>query len=377
MTEPDWLRWRDEFPILEHSVYLNSCSLGALSRRVESSIGGFLTDWHELGAAAWYTRWLDRLGLLRSRVATLLGGEEDEIALPASTSAALATIGSAIDYARRPRVVISELEFPTLAHAWLARPDVEVIRIPSDDGATIDPARFADAVDDRTALIATSHVFFTTGAIQDLRTLADIAHRRGALLLVDAYQSAGQLPIDVRRDDVDILLTGPLKWLLGGPGLAYAYVRRDRIATLAPTTAGWFGAEGQFSFDNAHWRPRADARRYELGTPALAAVHAALAADEIIDEIGVPAIRERNRILTERLIEGCAAHGLAVRVASRPEQRSAIVMVAHADPAAAVAALGRERIIVDWRPGYVRVSPHFYNTEAEVDRFTEVLAASP
>ncbi len=373
MTPNDLLHWREEFPILRDRVYLNSCSLGALSTRVEDAVGSFLREWHEAGASAWYDRWIDRLDTLRHRVGALLGAPASDVALTASISAGLASIASAIDFRRRPRVVISELEFPTLAYAWLARPDVEVVRVPSDDGATIDPQRFADAVDDRTALLATSHVFFATGAIQDLRTLADIAHARGALLLVDAYQSAGQLPIDVVRDDVDILLTGPLKWLLGGPGLAYAYVR----GTMNPTTVGWFGAASQFDFDTSQWTPREDARRFELGTPALAAVHAALAAQAIIDEVGVPTIRARNAALTERLIERCAENGLRVRAAPLASQRSAIVMIEHADPGGAVTELARAGIVVDWRPGCVRVSPHFYNTEDEVDRVVAALAGAP
>ncbi|MFW6078906.1 MAG: aminotransferase class V-fold PLP-dependent enzyme, partial [Gemmatimonadota bacterium] len=317
---------------------------------------------------------LGRLDELRGGMARLLGAEPAEVALAPSISAGLAAIGSAIDFRRRPRVVVTDLDFPTLAYAWMARPDIEVVRVPSDDGATIDPRRIADAVDDRTALIATSHVFFTTGAIQDLPTLADIAHRAGALLLVDAYQSAGQIPIDVRAADVDILLTGPLKWLLGGPGLAYLYVRRALIDELVPTTAGWFGTRDPFAFDVTGFEFRDDARRFELGTPALPTVHSALGGLEIVDEIGVDRIHDRDRALTERLIEAARAAGFRLRTAPEPDARSAIVMIAHHAPAAAVERLAARGIIVDHRPGHVRVSPHFYNTEDEVDRVVEALA---
>jgi selenocysteine lyase/cysteine desulfurase len=248
-----------------------------------------------------------------------------------------------------------------------------VVRVASDDGVTIDPARFAEVVDERTALLATSHAFFSTGAIQDLRALADIAHARGALLLVDAYQSAGQIPIDVRTDGVDILTTGPLKWLLGGPGLAYLYVRQELATTLTPTIAGWFGARDQFAFDIEHFEFREDARRFELGTPSLPSVHFALGGQEIVGEIGVPGIRERNRALTERLIARADEAGFRLRVAADPERRSAIVMVALDDPAEAVAHLASRDVIVDWRPGHVRISPHFYNTEDEVDLALDLL----
>ncbi len=371
----NWSSWRGEFPILARTTYLNSCSLGALSRRAEQRLRDFRNEWHSHGASAWYETWMGRLAELRGRVATMIGAREHEIALSASVSAALAVIASAVDYRRettsghrRNRVVVSDLDFPTLAYQWMARSDVEVVRVPSDDGATIDLQRWADAVDGRTAILATSHVFFTTGAIQDLRALADIAHSAGALFLVDAYQAAGQVPTDVVTADVDVYIAGPLKWLMGGPGLAYTYVRDDLVRELRPTTAGWFGAADQFDFDISHYAPKADARRFELGTPALHTVHTALGGQEIVDEIGVPAIRERNRALTERLIDGARAAGFAMRLAPEPEARSAIVMIEHDEPHAAVARLAEAGIIVDARPGYVRVSPHFYNTEDEVDR---------
>lgn len=371
----DWTDWRSEFPILQRKTYLNSCSLGALSHRAVGRIGRFHEQWHEYGAAAWYELWMAAIGELRGRVGRMLGATDEEIALVASTSAGLATVASAIDYGERPRVVISELDFPTLGYQWMVRGDVEVVRVRSDDGATIDPARFAEAVDDRTAVLATSHVFFTTGAIQNLRTLADIAHRNGALFLVDAYQSVGQVPVDVRDIDADVFLTGPLKWLLGGPGLAYLYVKRERIASLRPKVTGWFAAKDQFAFDITRHEFREDAARFELGTPALPTVHAALGGQEIIDEIGVAAIRERNLALTERLIDGATTAGYRVRCAPSSEQRSAIVMIEHPDPHSAVARLADNDVIVDARPGYVRISPHFYNTEGEVDQAIHIMAA--
>jgi kynureninase len=276
-------------------------------------------------------------------------------------------VASALDYRKKSQVVISELDFPTLAYQWMVRPDVHIVRVRSDDGITIDPQRFADAITDRTALVATSHVYFTTGAIQDLRAVADIAHARGALFLVDAYQSAGQVPIDVRAADVDILTTGPLKWLLGGPGLAYLYVRGPLIAQLDPTVTGWFGSSGQFGFDINEFEFHDDARRFEMGTPALPTVHSALGGQEIIDQAGMASIRARNSMLTERLIEGVRAAGFRTRTAAASGSRSAIVMIAVPDPPAAVASLAARGIIVDWRPGYVRISPHFYNTDDEVD----------
>jgi kynureninase len=372
----DWTRWRDEFPILERATYLNSCSLGALSHRAERRLDGFQQEWHTHGASAWYETWMGRLTELRGRVGQMLGADDDELAFSASVSAALSVVGSALDYRQRNRIVCAELDFPTIAYQWMVRPDVEVVLVPSDDGATIDLQRWADAVDDRTAAIATSHVFFTTGAIQDLRGLADIARRAGALFIVDAYQSAGQLPVDLRGDDIDVLITGPLKWLMGGPGLAYTAVRRERIADLRPTIAGWFGAADQFDFDIHRHEFKDDARRFELGTPSLHTVHTALGGQEIVDEIGVAAIRRRNQELTERLIARASDADFRIRCAPDADARSAIVMIATdagQDPADAVRHLHQVGIIVDARPGHVRVSPHFYNTAAEVDRVVDEL----
>jgi kynureninase len=370
----NWTGWRDEFPILSRRTYLNSCSLGALSRRAVERVSTFHDDWHDYGASAWYETWVGRMAELRTRVADMIAAHTDEVALAASTSAALSVIGSALDYTGRNKVIIAELDFPTVAYQWMVRPGVEIIRIPSDDGVAIDPQRVADAIDDRTAVVAISHVFFTTGAIQQTAAIAEAARRHGALFLIDAYQSAGQVPIDVADLGADVLLTGPLKWLLGGPGLAYMYVRNEWIHALRPTITGWFAARDQFAFDIHNFEFKDDARRFELGTPALPTVHSALGGQDIIDEIGVPAIRARNIELTEHLLTGLRGRGFEIRGAAHTADRSAIVMIRHAEPTAAVQHLAAHGIIVDSRPGFVRVSPHFYNTTEELDHFIDVLA---
>jgi kynureninase len=372
----DWNAWRSEFPILARKTYLNSCSLGALSRRALDSIATFHSDWHEYGASAWYEIWLGRLAELRSRVGRMVGAQEQDIALCASTSAALSVLASAFDYSKRNRVIVAELDFPTVAYQWMVRPGVEVVRVPSDDGVSIDPARLAAAIDDRTAIVAISHVYFTTGAIQPTAAIAEAARRHGAFFLIDAYQSAGQVPIDVAALGADALVTGPLKWLLGGPGLAYLYVRDEWSRRLTPTITGWFAARDQFDFDIHHFEFREDARRFELGTPALPTVHSVFGGQSIIDDVGVHAIRGRNGELTEYLLQRLDEQGFGVRGAAAPADRSALVMIRHAAPAAAVRSLADAGIIVDSRPGYVRVSPHFYNTRDELDHFVDALRAT-
>jgi kynureninase len=364
----DWKRWRDEFPILSRKIYLNSCSLGALSRRAEAHVAQFHEDWHNYGASAWYETWIGRTNDLRTRVARLLGANDREIAITHSTSAALSTVASALDYSKRNRVVVAELDFPTVSYQWLVRPGVDVVRVPSRDGATVDPAAFAEVVDERTAIVATGHVFYATGAIQDVAKIAQIAHNAGALCFIDGYQAVGQLPVDVRAIGADFYAGGPLKWLLGGPGLCYLYVRDELIRTLEPEITGWFAHRDQFAFDGGHFEFKDDARRFELGTPALHMVHCALGGQEIIDEVGVDNIRARNSALTEQVIERVRAAGFSVRAAGTANARSAIIMVAHPDPARAVQHLAKHNIIVDWRPGHVRFSPHFYNSEVELDQ---------
>lgn len=374
------LQARDEFPILQSHTYLNSCSLGALSRRAEGYLDEFRSRWHTMGASAWYEHWLGRLSLLRGRVEAFLGGDPGSVALLPSTSAALSMVAESVEEAAkggRNRVVCSELDFPTLGYQWTVKPEVELVILPSPDGVGMDPAQYAEAVDGRTLFLATSHVFFTTGFVQDLSALAEIARTAGAYSLIDGYHGAGQVSLDVQAQGVDFYTTGPLKWLLGGPGLSYLYVNPELIPHLRPRITGWFGARNAFDFDIRAFKLHDDARRFEMGTPALPTVHTALGGQEIIDEVGMEAVAARNRELTEELLAGCRDRGFRLTVAQDPDRRSAIVMIRHPDPAGAVDHLARKKIIVDHRPGHVRVSPHFYNTSNDIQRFLEVLDDVP
>jgi selenocysteine lyase/cysteine desulfurase len=371
---PDLERLRAEFPILARKTYLNSCSLGALSRRSETYLDDFRELWHDMGASAWYEHWLGRIEELRGRVAAFWGSAPEETALLPSTSVALSVVAESVAASGRNQVVCTELDFPTLAYQWAVKPDVELVVLDSPDGIRIDPEQFEAAVGDRTLFLATSHVFFTTGYVQDIEALARVARDAGAYCLIDGYQGAGQVPLDLSSTGVDFYTAGPLKWLLGGPGLAYLYVRRELVRQLVPRITSWFAADGQFDFDLRGFRYRSDARRFEMGTPALPTVHTALGGQEIIDEVGIETIVARNRHLTERLVSRCKDAGMTLRLAE-PERRSAIVMVRHADPTGAVRHLAEHGVIVDHRPGFVRISPHVYNNEEEIDRCVDVLAA--
>ncbi|MBE0592806.1 MAG: aminotransferase class V-fold PLP-dependent enzyme [Gemmatimonadales bacterium] len=355
--------YRSEFPIFQRRIYLNTCSLGALSVRSRRLVETFMDEWQDRGASAWYDVWWERLGALRAGYAGVIGASPDEVALHASISTATAVLAGLLDYTRRPKVVTTSLDFPTVAYQWLARrpAGIELEIVESPDGVTVPVEQLAAAIDDRTALVATSHVYFTTGAVQDIRALAAAAHAKGAYCYIDAYQSVGQIPFDVHDTGVDFLSAGGLKWLLGGPGIVFLYVRSDLIRRLTPTVTGWFAHAQQFDFNPRTLRWHEDARRFEQGTPALAAVFAQLGGLEIVLEIGVERIRSVTAMLVEDLIDRAEAAGLAPRVAQDPERRSAIVTIPYGDPPAAVRRLAEEGIVADARPGHVRLSPYFYN----------------
>src|SRR3989475_379128 len=322
-------RYRSEFPIFRHAVYLNTCSLGALGERTRRRIAEFFDLWQARGASAWYDVWWAALAELRARYARIVGADPGEIALAPSVSVALSAVAEALDYGRRPKVVVPSLDFPTVAYQWLAKRarGVELVVVQSPDQVSVPVEAIARAVDDRTALVATSHVYFTSGAIQDIKRVADAARRCGALSLVDAYQSVGQVPCDVRAAGVDFLTAGGLKWLLGGPGIVFVYVREELGRRLTPTIAGWFGHKDQFAFEPRSLEFHDDARRFELGTPSLAAIYAQLGGLEYIDEIGVPAIRDVTAALTEDLIDRVRAAGFKPKIAADVHRRSAGLLV--------------------------------------------------
>jgi len=284
-------RYRGEFPVFERSIYLNSCSLGALSRRSRARVNDCLDLWDAQGASAWYETWWGALAELRERYGALLHAPPGSVALHPNVSSALGVVASALSYADRPKVVVTTLDFPTIGYQWMAKAaaGVEVVVLESPDGIGVPLELYERAVDRRTALVATSHVFFTSGAIQDVAALSAIAHRAGAHVLVDGYQAAGQLEVDVQALDVDFYLGGGLKWLLGGAGVAFLYARPDLLPALRPTVTGWFAHREQFRFDSRALDLHDDARRLEAGTPPLLPVYAQLGGLDVLEQIGIQA----------------------------------------------------------------------------------------
>ena len=367
IEHPELVAYRSEFPILQRKTYMNSCSLGALSNRSMQGMAQFLEMWNEWGAHAWYEIWMGEIAKARQKFAAIIGAQLHEVAIAPSVSVALSSIASALDYSKRNNVVMADMDFPTLAYQWLVkqRIGVECRFVESPDRIYTPPELFEREVDDKTALVATSRVFYTSGYIQDIRSVADIAHKHGAYMLVDDYQGTGQIPINVNAMDVDFLVTGTLKWLMGGPGLAFVYIREGLISQLQPTIAGWFGHSEQFQFKTREFDFRPDATRVEMGTPAVAAIYAANGGLDIVQEISVEQICERTRYLTNDLIAQAREHGWKVRAPLEPEQRSSIVMLEIEQPEEVVKALVARNIITDSRPGLLRASPYFYNTIEE------------
>ncbi|HXF98217.1 MAG TPA: aminotransferase class V-fold PLP-dependent enzyme [Gaiellaceae bacterium] len=369
------LRFRARFPIFEHTTYVNSCSQGALSVDVRRAYEEYLAGWDEHGAA--WEHWVERAEAARAAFAGLVGAAPDEVAVTTSVSQAVSALVSALPLERgRNRIVISEFEFPTvgqIAHAQELR-GAEVVHVRPDGDGRIPLERFAEAIDERTALVCCTAISYRTGYRLDVPAVARLARERGALCLADSYQAAGALPLDVRALGVDVLTAGTVKYLLGSAGLAFMYVRRELHERLLPTQTGWFADEDIFRMDISDYSPAPDARRFDAGTPPVPSIYAGLAGIGVVQEAGVPAIEAHVRGLVARLLEGLDELGARVTTPRGEEEHGPLVCVASTDAPALVQALRRERVVVSERDSSVRVSLHLYNVEEDVDRVLEALA---
>ena len=365
----DWDALRAEFPLLDRYIYFNACSLGPLPRRGAAALERYASDWMLKGTPVWYSDWLPLLARFRERIAELLHAPAGSTAIAPSVSAALGSLASGLPLPEgRRKVLIGALDFPTIGHQWLSRPEFEVEFVPSRDGRTIPPESFAERIDRDTALVVTTHLFYTTGYLQDVRAIADAAHASGALCVIDGYQTCGCVPLDVLAMDCDAFVGGCLKWLSGGPGNAFLYVRPELIPRVRPKGAGWFATQDPFSFTLQDLVFADDARRLETGTWAVGCHYAGLAALELVLEVGVPEIQERLRDLTGRILERCEEAGIRTFTPTERELRCGIVTLASERPEEVESDLHSSGVIVDSRPGRVRLSPHWCVTEDELER---------
>ncbi len=364
---------RSRFPIFERLTYLNSCSQGALSDSVRAAYDAYLTDWDEKGAPWEY--WIERAEAARSTFARLVGGEADEVAVTTSLSAGVSSLASTFDWSERPRVVISDFEFPTVGQIWHAQElrGAEIVHVPQSEGV-IPVERFDELIDERTALVSITAVCYRNGARLPVEEIVELAHARGALVLLDAYQAIGSYPLDVGSLGVDFLGAGALKYLLASAGLGFLWCRGELAGRLLPTQTGWFADRNIFEMDIHDYSPSPTARRFESGTPPIPAIYAGIAGIELISEIGIAETRAHVTALNERLIAGVDELGGIVATPRDPEQRGALVCVASTDAPALVRALGAERIVTSERDGNLRVSAHAYNDESDIDAVLDSLA---
>ena len=362
---------RHRFPVFDHLTYVNSCSQGALSDAVRAAYEDYL-DGLEREGSLW-AHWVERLERVRVATAAVLGAAPAEIAVTTSASAGLSSLASAIDFTSgRHKVVTTSLEFPTAGQIWHAqeRRGAEVVHVTEDDDHTIPLERFAAEIDDETAIVSLTHVCYRNGARTDVESVAALAHERGALVLLDAYQSVGALPIDVGALDVDFVIGGMLKYLLSSPGVAFLYAREGAAAGLVPTSTGWFAARDIFAMRIDGYDPAPEARRFEAGTPPVPSLYAAAAGIELMLDIGVEATQAHVEGLTTQLREGVAE--LGGRVVTPADWHGPMLAVASTDEHAHVAALEERHVVTSCRDGNVRISPHCYNDPADMER---VLAA--
>jgi selenocysteine lyase/cysteine desulfurase len=366
---------RGEFPIFETATYLNSCSQGALSHRVREAVEGWLAGWDANGAE--WDFWVERNEAFRSSIAALLHARADDVAVTTSVSQGVSALVSALPLdAERNRIVISEYEFPTvgqIAHAQELR-GAEVVHVrPGEDGS-IGADRFADAIDERTALVCCTTLSYRSGHRHDVGAIAAAAHDAGALVLADSYQACGAVELDVRALGADVVTGGTVKYLLGTAGLGFMWVRPELHASLVPTQTGWFADEDIFAMSIADYSPHPSARRFDSGTPPVPALYAAVAGISLVAEAGVPAIESHVLVLGDRLLEGLAELGATVVTPRDHARRGPLLCVRSNDVAALVAALAGERIVVSSREDKLRVALHFYNVEDDVDTLLAALA---
>ena len=373
MTD-DLLKWRGEFPILDHTVYLISHSLGAMPRATYERLREYADIWATRGVRAWAEGWWDMPVTVGNEVARIIGADPETVVMHQNVSICQSLILSCFlplpENSKRRKIVYSELNFPSVMYVYEAHARAHGLRIEtvkSDDGITVPLARMLAAIDEETLLVPISHVLFKSAFLQDAQAITERAHEAGAMVVLDTYQSAGTVPFSVKDLQVDFATGGSVKWLCGGPGAGYLYVRPDLIDRLEPKTTGWMAHEEPFAFaSELHYAP--NITRFLHGSPALPALYAAQSGYEIINRIGVEKIREKSVRQTQHLIELAQEAGFRVTSPKNPAQRGGTITVWDDNAAAITKELIRREFIVDYRPGAgVRISPHFYTKDEELE----------
>jgi kynureninase len=379
MTAPDpLLPWRDEFPIVETCTYLVSHSLGAMPKRTAAYLQEYADTWSRRGVRAWHEGWWEIGHTTGDLLAPILGVQPGTISMHQNVTVAMGIIASCHRYdGPRKKIVLTDLEFPTNMYLFegFRRYGAEIVYVESRDTQRTDLGRLLDAIDEQTMLVPLSLVLFRSSYIQDVRAVIEKAHRVGARVILDVYQAAGTVPLDIQALGADFAVGGSVKWLCGGPGAGYLYVRPDLSRTLEPGLVGWAAHAEPFAFAAGPIVYAEGPERFQSGTPNVPALYAARAGYEIVAEIGVEAIRQKSLRLTRRIIDHATSAGYRLNTPTNDSDRAGAVIVDVPDGEAVSRELLRRNVIIDYRPGAgIRMAPHFYNTEDEVDDAMKVLS---
>lgn len=379
MAIDDLAKWRDEFPILARSVYMISNSLGAMPRATARNLADYAEMWATRGVRGWEERWWEMPAEVGNKIARVIGAPPGTVSMHENvTTAHMVALSCVRPSGARTRIVCSAMDFPSMVYLYRAQQAAgfELRVVPAEDDLTVSTDRMVDAIDESTAVVAFSHVLFRTSYIMDAGLIVQRAHRVGATVILDTYQSAGIIPVDVAALGADFAVGGCLKWLCGGPGNAFLYTRPDRLKRAKPAFTGWLSHERPFDFDTGDVMMRGDAMRMMNGTPSIPAYYAALAGLDIINAVGVDRIREASRRMTTRLLARADEYGFTSAASRDPDRLAGTVAVNVPDALLVSRTLKARDVIVDYRPPVgVRISPHFYNTMEEIDRVMAEIAS--
>ncbi len=369
------LKWRKEFPILDESVYMISNSLGAMPRAVYDSLREYADTWNHRGVRAWDEGWWEMAVAVGDLVGRIIGAGPEEVSTHQNVTLAEAIVFSSLPRdKRRNKVVYSELNFPSVRYFYQAQEGIEIVATPCPDGITAPLEPLLEAIDERTLAVPISHVIFKSAYLQDVKPIIEKAHSVGAYVILDTYQSCGAVPFDVQELGADFVIGGSVKWLCGGPGVAYLWVNPQVRDRLQPRLTGWMAHEHPFEFLPQMEYSRSGFR-FLNGTPNVPALYAARCGYRIIGEIGVDRIRAKSVRMTERLIELALERGFRVNSPRDPARRGGTVSIQPPDAKRVSQELIRRGFLVDYRPGAgVRVAPHFYNTMEEVEATVEEMS---
>lgn len=370
LTDSQILEIRSRFRIFQRKIYLNSCSQGALSNAVEAGLEDYIASWHEQGSP-WET-WVDHYEAARAAFARFINASPNEVAIVTSASAGINSIASALGFRERNNVVMGEFEFPTMGHVWLAqRTRGAKIQFVGAVDNRIPSTSYEKMIDRNTLIVPITHVCFKNGYRSEVSAITQMAHQNGALVMLDDYQDCGTRPVDIKAMDLDFYVTGTLKYLLGPPGLAFMYVRKELISSLAPTITGWFAQTNPFAFDPQHIDLSPSARRFESGSPSVPNVYAAMPGFQLLQEIGMENVAAHVRKLTQSLLN--AALDLGIRAKTPADSAGPLVVLQSKDSNLLVQKLAESDIVASNRHDGLRIAFHVYNTMDDVKAVMEVL----